>query len=174
MQPKISLIHLKQFWGLLNKHKGLWTVKLCFASVTEWGGRASLSNSVKAKGFLPCQESDFNNYQEELETGVPPINFCYRVLLTACLTAMHRWGEESTLESLFFILFFSLHSSQILKAVSRASQKEELISLALSMCATDESSQTSLKNFNVVFCFLVSKSNIFPLFRWFHSESLHC
>lgn len=136
--------------------------------MAEWGGRVSLSHRVKAKGFLPCQESDFNNYQKELKTGAPPINFCYRVLLTACLTATHRWREmESTLESLFYFIFFAVHSSQILKAVSRASQKGgiDFFSTEYVARATSESLQTSLKNFNIMFCFLVSKSNIFTPFQ---------
>lgn len=73
-------------------------------------------------------------------------------------------GEESTLDSFFFFLNFIVHR---LKAMSRASQNGgiDFFSTEDVARATSESLQTRLRDFNIMFCSLVSKSNFFHFLR---------
>lgn len=83
-----------------------------------------------------------------------PINFCYWVLLTACLTATHRWCGGSTHEIVHFIV-------HILKAMSRASWSWG-IDLFGTQCAWKGSSkswQTRMRCFHIMFCLLAHKPN---------------
>lgn len=122
---------------------------------------------MEAGGSVPRQESAFSNYKGAGDLQLLPINFCSWVLLTACLTATHRWGRG---------VCTRIRSSQIKGSVK---SKSELRDWFIQYWVCREGPlwsplQTKLSCFHIMFYLLVHKSNIFfPPSRCIYSE-FHC
>lgn len=107
---KLNVANLQEILGLIRNQKVLSFVGLCFASLT-----TKRKNSMEESLFHARRVTSIIT-RGAGEILLLPINFCYQVLLSACLTATHRWGERSVHK---ISLHFIVHR---LKAVSRASQ----------------------------------------------------